>query len=656
MATYNLYANASATGVWADPDTNFSTGTTLSMDGGRRAYLKFDLTPALLKRVTQLRAIFYVINRDIYLGESNTKLSGCLEDWNESEVTWNNFAGGGYFDLVAGSVPSSGTWITIVPESELYAIKHIEATGLRIAIWDSRLFTNIYSSRSPSNKPYLYVTAEPVALSAANMLPNAFVDREFPIVFSWNPTNPYASTTIGTVVQASAKLRYRMAGVSGYTEILIADGTSSYAFPANTFAYADHEWQIELTSNDGVVSTSAWQPFTTMDKIPGKPLLKSPTNSYVDGAVDTTFSWEHVIDTGSPQSRADLQYAVGSNTWQTLATVMGAQESVIIAANAMPPGRLSWRARTYNTDDVAGDWSDAAAFVCERAPDAPTITGISQCNRPTITWQVIGQVAYQLMFDDIDTGEVAGTVKTYKLKDYKANGAHTVKLRVLGSTGLWSQWTEVALTLNAPAPATPTLALEAMSGRIKLTFTNGDRQYLLRDGVPIANVSGLTEYTDYMALGDVIYTLRAVDALDNYADSEEAGATVSVPCAVIAAVDTPSELVLLRLTRENPRVITGSAEKTVTYRYYAGRKRPVAIFAGQNAEKYTLSVAYLNATEKGDFIRLVDREKTMLYRDAWGNRWFMTIPSFGSSQDSIASSIEVNMTVTDYTERIDYEV
>lgn len=655
MATYTLYANKSATAKRATPDTNYSTGDTLTYKAGETPFIGFDKGSISLKKITAMTISMYIVSSAFPSSGEILCINGINGVWNETTLTQNNKpeANSVAHNFAYGSVPTSG-WLT-GPITESIR-KRTAENGVKFDDWlDPSCTVSVRSSRH-ANKPYLTVTAEVAPMTATNMRPNGFKNRRFEIAFSWVPTNPYASTTIGTVTQASAKLRYRVSGATSYAEIAIAGNTTSYALAPNTLTYAAHEWQIEITTNDGVVSTSAWQPFTTIDSVPGKPMPIDPTNTYLNGAVNNLFVWEHVIDTGSPQSRADLQYAVGANVWQTLETVTGAQESTTIAENALPPGRLSWRVRTYNTDDIAGEWSDAAAFICERAPDAPTITGITQCSRPTISWQVIGQIAYQLQFDELDTKEVAGTTKSYKLKEYQPNGAHAIKLRVLGSTGLWSQWTEVTLTLSAPIPDTPTLTAEAITSGGKLTFVGGVKSYLLRDDVPIANVTGLTEYIDYMALGEAIYTLRAVDANDNYADSVPAGVIVTVPYTVIAAVDTPSQLVSLKYTRGEPRVIDGNLEKMATYRYYAGRKKPITVFAGQDSERYAISVAYTKETEKADLKNLVDREKTVLYRDAWGNRNFVTIASLGMSHDSIATSIEVNMTVTDYTERVEYEV
>ena len=176
----------------------------------------------------------------------------------------------------------------------------------------------------------------------------------------------------------------------------------------------------------------------------------------------------------------------------------------------------------------------------------------------------------------------------------------------------------------------------------------------MRNDVPIADVTGLAAYVDYAALGGASYIVRVMNASDNYADSASVSVVATVPHVTLAAIDALSSPVALILTRGEPRRLTGSINQVVTYRYYAGRRAPVAIYSGQESEGYQISVAFLRAADRDRLIELLRRQRTILYRDNWGNRWYVSIPATGYDQVRIATSLTLSMTVVDYMEQIDY--
>jgi hypothetical protein len=494
---------------------------------------------------------------------------------------------------------------------------------------------------------------------ATNMSPSsgAYRNPRVPIIFSWAAEGTEA--TFGLPVQLSAKLRYRKRAESTYTEIEISGSDMSYTMPASTLEVTNYEWQVVVTTDGGDSSDAAWYALNTADSAPKKPTGLAPAGDYVSVDESNVFSWQHNIDTGSVQTKADLQYSLDNGAWQVLGTVAGSDQTVAIPADTLPSGRLRWRVRTYNTDDIAGEWSDPAAIVGVGAPPAPIITGIALTSRPAVSWQSLGQVGYQVQIGEYDTGEVGGQAKAHKIPYYLPNGTYTARVRIKGASLLWSAWTEQEFVIAVTGPTKPTLAAEVIAGTAVLTFSATEKLYLLRDGVPIANVTGLTNYTDASVLGEAVYTLRAIDTSDNYTDSDPVGVTVSVPLgmvATLAAVDDLANPVALKLTRGVRRSITGSKIRAATYHHYAGREYPVARYSGHSTGSYELSVAFISALDRDRLLTLLDRRRTMLYRDKWGNRWYVTIPDNGYEQDRIATSITLTMHVTDYVEQIDYEV
>ena len=259
-----------------------------------------------------------------------------------------------------------------------------------------------------------------------------------------------------------------------------------------------------------------------------------PRDVYIDIGDSLDFVWEHHISTGTEQTKAELEYRIGNGAWQVLAAVIGNSDTAEIPAEFFPTGQVYWRIRTYNQDGVPGDWSTPTAFIGIGTPAIPTITGATNSNRPVISWNSTGQQGYELQIiqgADIvwQTGETAGVEKSRKLPVYLPNGEYTARLRIIGASLVWAAWAELGFGVDITPPATPAINAVAAQGAVLLTFeAEGVYTYLLRNDVPVADVTGLSEYHDYAALGGTRYAIRTVDEYDNYADSEDAYVNVTV--------------------------------------------------------------------------------------------------------------------------------
>jgi len=512
-----------------------------------------------------------------------------------------------------------------------------------------------------ANRPYIVENYEDVTPYITNCYPTSgFVSDQSPATFGW--TFGYdASGVTDAIAQGSAKFRWREAGAGSYTEIAVSGAQSSITVPAGTFTASNIEWQVVVTSDDGIESApSAWYAFTVVDFVStARPV--SPVNVYAEVDKPIIFSWQHIIGSGTPQTKAELQYMVDGGSWQALATVNGAAQSITIAANTLPAGRISWRVRTYNTDNIAGAWSTAAAFVGIGTPQPPSITGITDSARPTISWQAVGQVAYQVRIRQdgaagyvYETGQISGIDKLHKVTAYLYNSSYTAYVRILNAS-LWSDWSGIGFTVAVTPPITPTITAEVIPGGARVTIppASAAHVYLHRNGMPVADVTGITAYDDYAALGRTVYAVRVIDADDAFADGNLAAVTVAVTAAQIAAVDALDAPVRLLLTRGGPRKVSGGLAQDVTYQTFAGRSRPLATFSGAESESYSLSVSFLDAADRDALYALMRRRMTCLYRDQWGNRWYAVLGAADIAQDRIATDLTLTLTVVDYVEGIE---
>lgn len=333
------------------------------------------------------------------------------------------------------------------------------------------------------------------------------------------------------VYQTGISVIWRDVGSTSEQEIQMANGAAQQlVIPAGTFS-GKSQVQIrpKITSNNGQTSTAdAWLTIILQDeKSTAVPI--SPVNDIIDKNADAVFRWAHVITTGTPQTKAELQISDNGTVWTALATVTGADTYYTVAAGSIETGTHFWRVRTYNGDGVASDWSSAAEFICVGTPDAPVVLVQSSTPRPSVSWQTTEQQAYQVEIDGVyASGTRFGTGKTWTAPFYLEDGSYTVRVRVQNEYGFWSPWGTAALPVtNVPGGA---ITLTAEGGiEAALSWTPGSFDYYLvyRDGVAIAKVTE-PSYTDAASIGGVRYQVRGCyNNSDNYSLSGAEEVTVS---------------------------------------------------------------------------------------------------------------------------------
>ena len=382
---------------------------------------------------------------------------------------------------------------------------------------------------SGTNAPYLTVTvddSDTIGLTLRETSPTSgTIIKTQDNTFTWRVAEDSDNQCAPALEQASAVFRWR-SGTSGTIHTINVSGnTQSVTVPANTFAGTTSiQWQVAVTANSGVVTTSKWVTLSTADATPTAAPL-SPVDTVIDGSKDVLFQWQHSISTGTAQSKADLQKSTDGSTWTTLATVTGAARQWTCPAGTLTSSIKYWRVRTYNADGIAGEWSDAAQIVVIAAPTAPSIQIKSTGPRPSISWQTSEQEAYQVELDGkLSGGTHYGTDKTWTSPAYLADGSHTVRVRVQNQYGMWSNWGAAALPVTNTPGASITLSVQASSVADLSWQTSGSYDFYLvyRGNKPIAKLTQ-TQYTDELSSGSTTYQVRGC-----YADSSNYGLSGAV--------------------------------------------------------------------------------------------------------------------------------
>lgn len=441
--------------------------------------------------------------------------------FNEKTVTYNNKPSYGGTKLSV-YVSSAGykTVVSTTTSLASYVLKY----GIMIA-------TNYYwafqSTRS-SNPPYatFRYTDETVGLAISNTSPSrGSIVAANSNTFSWRESvNGYCYADVS---RTSAKFRWRKSASDTVKEIDVPGTATSITIPANTFSGDSIQWQISVTANSGVTTTSDWMTLSLTD-VESTAVAVAPDRAVLDGASDNVFKWEHIISTGTAQTKAELQQSTDSSTWTALATVTGAANTWTAPAGTFTSGTKYWRVRTYNSKGAAGAWSAATQFIVLAAPATPPVSIMSTEPRPEIRWQSDEQQAYQVEIDGVyASGTRFGTGKTWKAPFYLADGSYTARVRVQNEYGFWSPWGTAALpVVNVPGGA---ITLTAEGGiEAALSWTPGSFDYYLvyRNGVAIAKVTE-PSHTDAASIGGVRYQVRGCyDNSDNYSLSEAVEITV----------------------------------------------------------------------------------------------------------------------------------
>ena len=235
----------------------------------------------------------------------------------------------------------------------------------------------------------------------------AFVDDSAVNIFRWNIGYNKDYTVSAPVVQASAVFQWRNGSAGTVNSVSVSGAGQSVEIPANTFpaSTAALQWRVSrVTMADGAVweaDADFWINLTTIDSLSAARIV-SPSGAYLTGNEANAFLWEHVIATGTAQTKAGLQYSADAGeSWESLAAVTGAAQSVIVPADTLPGGALLWRVRTFNSDGAAGEWSDPAPIVVYAAPPAPTLLPVDPVPRPVLRWQSAEQQAFEARADGV---------------------------------------------------------------------------------------------------------------------------------------------------------------------------------------------------------------------------------------------------------------
>lgn len=614
MATTTLQSNASALIKRNAPNTNFSSDSEVELTEDNSLLVSFTPIAESLryKRINSIT--LYVYASQVSDGGY---VSFCALDssFSEQTVTYNTAPDdSGSNETIVGI--DEWAWESCIYQGTFRRLGDFLRNGARL--FSESYYESYVKTTRHANKPYIEVSYENEDVSPyiSTISPTAgYYSNKAPTVFTWGLYTDGESYS--QLTQASAKIRWRENESSTVNEIQC--GTeNTYTVPANTFPNGSYQWQVVATDNLGQTASSKWYTITTTEVL-STAVAVSPVDALLDGTVDNVFTWQHVISTGSKQTAYDLQTSTNNSTWETISSATTEETSCVISANTLAGGDLYWRVRTYNTDSVAGSWSDAAHCIVVAAPAAPLIAIVDQSPRFSIRWEQTGQQGYEVMVDGVIVAQRFGAESNYTYDEYLTDGSHTVKVRIQNQYSLWSDWGEVLLSITNTEGEAIALSVQA-THVAQLIWQPGEyANYLVyRDGKKIGETKE-AGFVDPYSNGSASYQVRGV-----YSDSGNYGlsnsVTVEIHVPTLMVYDVENKLWLsLEKAATSGRITGISASHNVTYVHYAGQNLPVAEVGEARDRYYNFECAFTHAEKQqaAQFESMLG--KVVCIKDQYGN-------------------------------------
>ena len=477
----------------------------------------------------------------------------------------------------------------------------------------------------------------------------AFCDPAGTGTFMWSNTNAHDITT-----QMGADLQYSTDGTT-WTDLGSVTGTAqSYTVPAGVFTQATtYYWRVRAYNVDN--EAGPWSDaasFSTVDStMYATPL--HPVSEIRDYTAPIMFEWEYSSDTGTIPQQTDLQTSINGTDWTTRAQTGVGVLRYTVAANTFAAGAVYWRVRSYNSNNVAGPWSSAAAFVAYGAPPQPSVS-VDAVPFAVIRWQSSGQIAYKVTVDGMEYGPFFGTAKSYALQDYLADGEHTASVTIQGAYGLWSPAGSVVFTVeNVPGEEPLTISGKFKDVASLSLFTQSEiRDFLIyRDGVQIGHTPELS-FDDRVVLG--AHTWRAVNRLadGNYTESNTVQGTLRV-CALTIVPLSGGDPVVLKKSEDEYAEISYTKTQTVSLRQFTGEDYPRAEISPYLNLRASFDVAwtYAERDEAARFEAMIG--KTVIFKAQDGEAFVGVMSAWNRGSKKFFRSYTATVQRTHWRDYVD---
>lgn len=458
---------------------------------------------------------------------------------------------------------------------------------------------------------------------------------------------------------AAATVYYKASTDQNYSSVVgTVSGSWSDVTISTNLTLSDgvtYEVYITATADDGSVASTPVAQFTTTDADAVATCI-APSGAFTEQEI--TFVWAHSTAYGTPQYAYDLQYSNDNGgSWTTVASHV-VTASTTTSTTISDAGVYIWRVRTYNSNDVAGEWAEAT-FVNNGPASPPSNIQVNTKGRPTVSWTSFSQSAYQVQFllgDSVvyDSGAVY-TVETNHFVNQYFNDtrSYTVRVRIYNALGEVSTWTETGY--QQPSVTDVQFTIDGTNGAT-ITIIPADefiKYYLLRDDKLIAEITG-ESYTDKYAIGQVNYSVVGVTS-DDQSDIQSIGYRVVYDHATLTAQNGQQFQINKRV--DTAYEIQTSNEADINKANFIGDSAPTHYPSKMRLKSFTIS-----CFDEQDIME--DLLGTLVfYADNFGNGGWCMVTAYDKTDNFIkngsgayANEVSFTLEITNYDDSIEYPI
>ena len=544
---------------------------------------------------------------------------------------------------------------SLSPSSEPIAKTLIEETGV---------FSKVYL-RNPNRNLVSFTNT------------NCFIEAQYIVKadfeIQWNLTgfaaNQNASFRCSTVQKntykqyewTSATVYYKKVEDSTYTSVsgVISGSWSDYTISTNISFQDGYTYDVYITAvaDDNSTATTPVAQFTTTDADAIATCI-SPSGAFTSG--DVTFVWSHRTEYGTPQYAYDLQYSNNNGaSWTTLGSHV-ITSTTTATATLTDAGVYIWRVRTYNSNDVVGEWAEAT-FVNQVPANPPTNIQVTTKGRPTVSWASVSQSAYQVQFllgDSItyDSGAVYTSETSHFVNQYFDDArSYGVRVRIYNALGEISEWVETGYQQPFVTDVDFTIEANENGGAI-ITITPSDdfvKYFILRNNVLIAELDG-ESYIDNYAVGLTNYSVVGVTSEDQ-SDIQTKGFRVFYPHATIIAQNGQQFLVNKRVNAAYEIQTNNQAD--INKANFIGDNFPTHYPSNMRLKSFTIAMFDDQDIVEGLLGTLV------FYADNFGNGGWCMVTAYDKTDNFVrngqgvyANEVSLTLEVTNYDDSIEYPI